>query len=246
MIVNEAFARKYFPKESPVGKHIGDYEGEDEPQSVPKPGYLVLGIAGDAKYNNLRREINPTMYTPFTGGYGEFELRTAGDPSRVIPLVRDIVAHADINLPVFNVRTQTKQIEQQLAQERIVARVSSFFGILALALACIGLYGLLAYEVARRTREIGIRMALGAQQGDVLRLVVRQGIILALVGAGVGIVAAMGVTRFMKTMLYDVHPSDPATIIGVSVLLTVVALAACYVPARRAMRTDPMNALRYE
>jgi predicted permease len=245
ILVNEAFARKYFPKASPVGQHISDYQG-DEPPVGPQPGYLVIGIIGDTKYNNLRREIHPTMCQPFTGGGAHFELRTAGDPTKVLPAVRDIVSHADNNLPIFQVRTQTAQIEQLLVQERIVARVSGFFGILALALACIGLYGLLAYEVARRTREIGIRMALGAQQADVLRLVVRQGIILALVGAAAGIAAAIGVTRFMASMLYGVHPSDPATIAGVAVLLTFVALAACYIPARRAMRTDPMVALRYE
>ena len=245
ILINEAFERKYFPKGSPVGQHIGDYQG-DEPPVGPQPGFLVVGVIGDTKYNNLRRAINPTMYEPFSGGGAHFELRTAGDPTRVIPLVRDVVSHADNNLPLFDMRTQTEQIERGLARERVVASISSFFGILALALACIGLYGLLAYEVARRTREIGIRMALGAKQTDVMRLVVRQGIILALAGAGVGIGAAIGVTRFMKAMLYDVHPSDPTTLIAVAALLTIVALAACYIPARRAMRTDPMVALRYE
>ncbi|HEV2489552.1 MAG TPA: ABC transporter permease [Candidatus Acidoferrales bacterium] len=246
VIVNEAFAKKYFAKENPLGKEFGDYQGEDDPAGIPRPGYLIIGLMGDTKYNSLRREIHPTFCQPFTSGGAHFELRTAGDPTRVIPMVRDIVSHADVNLPLFDMRTQTKQIEQTLMQERIVARISSFFGILALALACIGLYGLLAYEVARRTREIGIRMALGAQQRDVLRLVVRQGIILALLGAAAGIAGAIGVTRFMASMLYDVRPSDPMTLIGVAVLLTVVALAACYIPARRAMRTDPMVALRYE
>src|SRR5690348_140288 len=246
VIVNQAFAKKYFAKENALGKTFGDYQGEDDPPGIPRPGFLIIGIMGDTKYNSLRREIHPTICQPFTSGGAHFELRTVGDPTRVIPQVRDIVSHADVNLPLFDMRTQTKQIEQTLMQERIVARISSFFGILALALACIGLYGLLAYEVARRTREIGIRMALGAQQRDVMRLVVRQGIILALVGAATGIAGAIGVTRFMASMLYDVHPSDPTTIVAVAVLLTVVALAACYIPARRAMRTDPMVALRYE
>ena len=127
-----------------------------------------------------------------------------------------------------------------------MSRLSSFFGALALVLACIGLYGLLSYEVARRTRELGIRMALGAQQRDLLRLVVGQGILLVLIGAAVGIAAAIGVTRFMATMLYGVHANDPLTFAGVAILLTLVALAACYIPARRAMRADPMVALRYE
>ncbi|MGB6524724.1 MAG: FtsX-like permease family protein, partial [Candidatus Acidiferrales bacterium] len=126
------------------------------------------------------------------------------------------------------------------------AQLSGFFGALALILACIGLYGLLSYEVSRRTREIGIRMALGAQQRDVLRLVVGQGIMLAIVGAVVGIGVALGVTRYLKSMLYDIHANDPATMIGVAILLMLVAIAACYIPARRATRVDPMVALRYE
>ncbi len=157
-----------------------------------------------------------------------------------------MVARVNANLPLFNVTTESEQIDRLLFQERLVARVSGFFGLLALVLACIGLYGLLSYEVARRTREIGIRMALGAQAGDVLRLVVGQGIILAAVGAGVGVGVAMGVTRYMASMLFDVHANDPLTIISVAILLLLVALAACYIPARRATRVDPMVALRYE
>jgi macrolide transport system ATP-binding/permease protein len=246
IIVNEAFARKFFPKESPVGKHIGDYQGSDFPMGAQYPGYTVLGICGDAKYQDLRSKIEPTMYEPFTGGGAHFELRTASNPTALITAVRSVVAHADNNLPLFEVRTQTEQIEDLLVQERMMARISSFFAVLALALACIGLYGLLSYEVVRRTREIGIRMALGAQQGDVLKLVVGQGIVLALVGAAIGIGVAIGVTRFMASMLYGVHANDPATMIAVAVLLALVALAACFIPARRATRVDPMVALRYE
>src|SRR6266404_755554 len=131
-------------------------------------------------------------------------------------------------------------------QERLVARLSSFFALLALILACVGLYGLLSYEVSRRTREIGIRMALGAHPGSVLKLVLRQGIVLAIVGAAAGIGVALGVTRYLTSMLYNVHANDPLTMIAVALLLTFVALAACYIPARRAMRVDPLVALRYE
>jgi len=160
--------------------------------------------------------------------------------------LRSVVSQTDSNLPVFGVHTQAELIDQLLFQERMIAKLSGFFGILALVLACIGLYGLLSYEVSRRTREVGIRMALGAQRRDVLRLVVGQGIVLAIAGAIVGIGVALGVTRYMKSMLYDIHTNDPATIAGVAILLTLVAVAACYIPARRATRVDPMVALRYE
>ena len=246
IIVNEAFARKFFPKEGPVGKHIGDYQGDDYPLGAQMPGSVIIGICGNTKYNDLRREIEPTMYQPFTRGQGHFELRTASNPTALISAVRSVVARANSNLPLFEVRTQTEQIEDILVQERMMARISTFFALLALALACIGLYGLLSYEVSRRTREIGIRMALGAQRGSVLGLVIRQGIGLAIVGAAVGIGVALGVTRYLKSMLYDVRTDDPATMIGVAVLLAIVAVVACYVPARRATRVDPMVALRYE
>ena len=149
-------------------------------------------------------------------------------------------------MPLTDVRTQTEQIDQILFHERLMSRLSSFFAALALVLACIGLYGLLSYEVGRRTRELGIRVALGAHHRDLSRLVIGQGILLALIGAAIGIAAAVGVTRFMASMLFGIKATDPATFIGVAIMLIVVALAACYIPARRAMKVDPMVALRYE
>jgi len=244
VIVNQTFVDKYLGKENPLGKQFGQ-AGADA-NGPARPGYEIIGVVRDAKYNNLRRDIHATMYQPQKGGGASFEVRTAADPQALLPAIRKVVAQVNTNLPLFSVTTESEQIDRLLFQERLVARVSGFFGLLALVLACIGLYGLLSYEVARRTREIGIRMALGAQQRDVLRLVVGQGIVLALVGAAVGIGVAIGVTRYMASMLYDVHANDPATIAGVAILLTLVALAACYIPARRATRVDPMVALRYE
>jgi predicted permease len=245
VIINEAFAREYFPNQDPVGKHVGNAQ-EDEPATDPQPGYLIVGITGNTKYNNLRVEIEPTMYLPQVRNSAHFELRTAADPLALVRAVRGVVSSVDNNLPLFDVRTQTKQIEQTLFLDRLMSQISSAFALLALALACIGLYGLLSYEVSRRTRELGIRMALGAQRRDLLRLVVGQGILLVLLGAAIGIAAAIGLTRFMSAILNGVHADDPLTFAGVAVLLTLVALAACYIPARRAMRVDPIIALRYE
>jgi len=245
VLVNQAFARKFFPNQNPVGLHMGNMQ-RDDPATGPQPGYLIVGIAGDTKYSRLRRDIMPTMFLPLVGNSADFELRSSGDPTALVKQVRAIVSQADNNLPLFNVRTQTQQIEQALYQERLMSRLSSFFAILALILACIGLYGLLSYEVARRTRELGIRMALGAQRRELMRLVVRRGLVLALAGAVIGIGTAIAVTRLTATMLYDVRPYDPVTFAGACILLVLVALAACSIPARRAMRIDPMVALRYE
>ena len=194
----------------------------------------MLTMVGDVGTNELE-SVDATVMVPVNA-----------DPLALVRLVQGIVSSMDDNLPLFDVRTQTEQIEQTLYLDRLISQISSAFAVLALVLACIGLYGLLSYEVTRRTRELGIRMALGAQRKDLLRLVVGQGILLVLVGAAIGIGAAIGVTRFMSAMLYGIHANDPLTFIGVAVLLTVVALAACYIPARRAMRVDPIIALRHE
>jgi predicted permease len=244
VIVDQTFVSKYLGKENPLGKRFGESAGdENEPAG---PGYEIIGVVRDTKYSDLRREINPMMYSPQTGLGASFEVRTAGDPQALVPTIRAAVAQINPNLPLRDVTTESQQIDRLLFQERLVARLSSFFGLLALVLACIGLYGLLAYEVTRRTRELGIRMALGAQTKDILRFVVRQGLALALVGAVVGISVALGVTRYLKSMLYDVRTNDPVTIVIVVGLLVVVALAACFIPALRATKVDPMVALRCE
>jgi macrolide transport system ATP-binding/permease protein len=245
VIVNHAFVQKYFPNQDPVGRHMGNTQ-DDEPAIGPQPGYRIVGIVGDTRYERLQSDIKPTMFEPLVGDSAHFELRALGDPTALVKQVRAIVAEADNNLPLFDVRTQTQQIEQTLFQQRLISRLTSFFAVLALVLACIGLYGLLSYEVARRTRELGIRMALGAQRRDLMRLVVRHGLTLAFAGAIIGIGASMALTRLMASMLYGVRPGDPVTFVGVSALLVLVAFAACSIPARRAMRIDPMVALREE
>jgi predicted permease len=244
VVVDQAFVAKYLGKENPLGKRFGESAAnENEPAG---PGYEIVGVVRDTKYGDLRREINPMMYAPQSGSGASFEVRTAGDPQALVSVIRGVVAQIDPNLPLREVTTESQQIDRLLFQERLVARLSGFFGLLALVLACIGLYGLLAYEVTRRTRELGIRMALGAEGEDVLWLVVKQGLVLTFVGAIIGIGVALGVTRYLKSMLYDVRANDPVTIGGVAALLLLVALAACFIPARRATRVDPIVALRYE
>jgi predicted permease len=246
VIVNDAFVKQYFPKQNPIGLHLDDALPE-EPDAAPRsPGHQIVGVVKSTKYSGLHRDIKPAVYVPLTGGGADFELRTTIGTGALIPVIRNIVNAADSNLPVFDVHTQSERIENLIAQERTIARLSSFFGVAALLLACIGLYGLLAYEVTRRTREIGIRVALGAQQRNVVTLVLRQGIVLVVLGCAFGVGAGLGLTRYLRSLLFGVEPLDRLTFMSVVTLLFVVALVACYLPARRASRVDPMVALRHE
>ncbi len=251
VVVNQAFVRKYFPDQNPLGKRLiqGDSSGTSGDSSVGKPkskSWTIVGVVGDTKYNNLKREVHPMVFVPVTGGGAYFELRAATNPASLIPAVRNVVNQADKNLPLIQVRTQTERIRELLTQERTVAELSSFFGILAMLLACLGLYGLLSYEVARRTREIGIRMALGAERLDVTRMVLMRGMRLTLIGVIVGVACGLGITRVMSSLLFDVKPTDIPTYLAVALLFSSVALLASFIPAHRATKVDPMVALRYE
>jgi ABC-type antimicrobial peptide transport system permease subunit len=246
VVVNQEFVHKYYPNLNPLGQQFGQNDGSDPDDPEKSPGFIIVGVVQDAKYNSLRSQINPTMYTPLTGQNVTFEVRTAGNPAALVPAIRSLVNQHNNNLPMTRLLTESEQVDILLSQERLIAKLSSFFGLLALVLACVGLYGLLSYEVTRRTREIGIRMALGARRADLVRLVVWQGIALALVGTIVGIAAAIGVGRFLTSLLYEVKPADPVTLVSVTALLIFVALLAAFVPARRATTVDPMIALRYE
>ena len=246
-VVNELFVKTYFANVNPIGQPFGADSPalSGDPETEDEPGVDDRGVVRDAKYNDLRREIQPTMYVP-SGDAGTFELRTAGDPEWLVPAVRKVVRQAGSDLPIVGIETQTQQIDSMLSQERLIARLASLFGLLSLLLASIGLYGLLAYEVTNATREIGIRVALGAPLEKVLRGVVGHGVVLTAIGAALGIAVSLVVTRLLGSMLFGVKPSDPVTLIGVSCLLLLVALAACCFPARRATRVDPMVALRHE
>jgi predicted permease len=241
VIVNQTFVRRYFGSVDPLGHRFADSDGRPN-----DPGYVVVGVVHDAKYKGLRDDINPTTYVPVAGRGVNFELRMAVNPASIIPAVRIIVNQVDGNLPIFDVITESESIDQLLFQERLIARLSSLFGLLAIILACVGLYGLLSYDVTRRTREIGIRMALGAQSRNVLLIVILQGIVLAAIGVAIGVGAAFGVTRYLGSILYEVHPGDPITQISVGLLLLAVAFVACFIPAIRATRVDPIVALRNE
>jgi ABC-type antimicrobial peptide transport system permease subunit len=250
VLVNRAFAAKYLAGKDPIGKALtrGGKSGATNGRAneTPSREYEIVGLVADTKYGTLRDAIAPLLVVPNVTGGVEFAVRTVSDPDALVPVVREIVTNADSSLPVTAVRTQTQQIEHLMEAEQFLARLVSFAGGLALLLSCVGLYGLLSYEVARRTREIGVRIALGARRGDVLRLVLGQGVRLAVMGVALGAVVAVIVTRYLESFLYEVRANDPLTFTAIAALILCVSVAASYVPTRRATRVDPMVALRYE
>ena len=239
VVVNQSFVRHNFVHENPIGMHIrGLKSGESDS--------VIVGVVGDAKNQSLRRPINPTVYVPQAGGSATFEVRTAVEPSSIVPAIRNTVAHLDGNLPVFGIKTQSDQIEHALFEERFIGRLSGFFAALSLLLCCVGLYGLLSYDVACRTSEIGIRIALGAHRSKILWSIVNQGLFLVGVGSIVGIAVALFATRYLTSLLYGVSPVDPLTFISVPAVLLMTAVISAVLPARRATKVDPLVALRYE
>ena len=242
-VINGSAALRFFGNRNPIGVHFA--------LSERKGPIQVIGVVKDAKYRSLREPTTAMIFLPLLQFSPEaqrvtFEVRTAMSPERMVAAVRQRIEGIDQNLPMINAKNLTEQVDQSLMPERLVAILSSLFAFLALALACVGLYGIMAYAVVRRTQEIGIRMALGAHRHDVLNLVVGQGFKLGMIGVGIGIIAALWLTRFLSSLLYGVKPNDPVTFTAVSLILIGVALVACYIPARRATKVDPMLALRYE
>jgi predicted permease len=242
-IINQALARRYFAGRNPLGQKLGWGWGKD------KQEFEIVGVVGDAKYRNLREDMPPTAYLyALQTGLGDFTfaVRTAANPSDLLPSIRDLLRGLDSRLAPWDPRTLTEQVDQSLYQEKLISTLSSFFGALALILACIGLYGIMAYAVARRTNEIGVRMALGAQRGQILQMVLREALVLAAIGIAIGLPAAWAATRSISTMLYGLKATDPLTILAATLLTAAVAALAGYLPARRASHVDPMVALRYE
>jgi predicted permease len=241
-VINEAAVREYFPGEDPIGRHFGS-SPEDSAQLE------IVGIARDVKYNSVRDSAPPTMFTPYaqrSGGTLNVEVRTAGVPTMVMPAIREAVRALDANVPVTDMTTQMEQIEKRFLQERLFANAYLLFGGLALVLAAIGLFGLMSYSVSRRTNEIGIRMALGARSQDVLRLVMRESMILVIVGVAIGIAIALGTSRFVSSLLFGLPPTDVVSMITATLVMIAVSAFAGYLPARRASRVDPMVALHQE
>ena len=239
VVINEDLAHRLFGMQNPIGQHFRS----GEPNS---PLSEVVGVVGNAKYGDLREAMTPTIYGAVGSEGASFEVRTAIDPETLMPEIRNAVKYFDSNLLITDMKTQMEWIDQNIFLERLIADLSSLFALLALIVACVGIYGLLSYQVTRRTQEIGVRLALGAQQNDVLRLVIRQGAILVTLGVVIGTGASLALTRYLQSFLFEVKPYDPVTMIGVTLLLVVVALLASYIPARRAAKVDPMVALRYE
>jgi predicted permease len=244
-VINQTMARKHFGDENPIGKRFG-FDSPAHSRDIE-----IVGVARDAKYSSIRMEVPNTVYLPYLQdprGLGQmnFEIRTTADPTLLAVSIREAVRQVDPSLPIFSVQTQTQQAESMLTSERLFATLSAFFGLLALLLATIGLYGVMSYGVARRTNEIGIRMALGARASQVVGLIFRETMLLVFTGVTIGVGAAIATTRWVESMLFGLTPNDPLTIVLGVLLMICVSAAAGYLPARRASRVDPLTALRHE
>jgi predicted permease len=256
-VINETFARKYFPDSDPLGKHFGagDASHSDD--------YEIVGIVGDAKYEDARDNAWPTYFRPLlqmekfkdesdqsvelrSNWIHDIELHVEGRPQNLEPSIREALAGIDLNLPVLDIVTFAEQVSRNFNQERLIARLASWFGLLALALASIGLYGVLSYGVARRTREIGIRMALGARQAGILQMVFGEAMMLAVLGVIIGVPSALAANHLITSMLFGLKPTNPGVLSGVTAFLLLVAMAAACFPAHKASAVDPMVALRHE
>lgn len=242
-IINKALAKKRFPNVNPVGKRF--LTGDEKREWVQ-----IVGVCGDTRYANLRDDSPAQFFMPYAqqpevGGM-TYAIRTRVSPADLAPALRDVVQQRDRDLPIIDLRTQREQIDANMQMERAFAALTSGFGVLALALACVGIYGIMAYSVAQRTNEIGIRLALGAQPGQVRSMILRESTWLSIAGIAAGVVAACGCTRLIRSMLYGVTPNDPGTLVAGMALLLGIAIAATWIPARRAASVQPMDALRHE
>jgi len=248
-VINQAFAQRFFQGQNPIGKryHYGDEDDPERGEDVE-----IVGVIGDVKYESAKEAPLPTGYRPIlqvqdSEAYSSnLQIRSVGDPANLAPAVRQAIAEVDDKLPISGVTTLREQLAGRLDQEKLIAQLVSFFGLLALLLACIGLYGLMAHGVVRRTKEIGIRMALGAERRSIIWMVLRETLVLILVGIAIGVPAAIGAGRLVASQLFGLSVADPLTLAGATLILTVIAVLAGVLPARKASRVDPLIALRYE
>ena len=246
-LVNEAFVNRYFKDQNPVGRNFTFDDETDNGQMLE-----IIGVVGDVKTEDAREKQDPAVYRPILQIADEaaytvnVQIRTAGDPNSFTQSVRQTINGIDDKIPIFGVTTLEEQVHGTLKQDRLIAQLVSFFGALALILACIGLYGVMAHGVARRTSEIGIRMALGARGGNIAWMILRETLMLVVLGLVIGVPTALLAAKFISSQLFGLKPADPVALIGAAVVLTLVALLAGYVPARRASRVNPLSALRYE
>jgi macrolide transport system ATP-binding/permease protein len=248
-VISEQFAKVNFGSENPIGQHIVLSAQFRHPEA--SRDMQIIGIATNARYGGLKRTVPPVLYIPYNQGFPQpedmvFELRTAGDPLAYVNTVREIVRRADTRVPLSNVKTEAAEIDESINQEIVFAELCTAFAILALIIACVGLYGTVSYNVARRTGEIGIRMALGAPRARVVRMILAQVFVLAAIGLAIGVPAALGSSKLVASFLFGMKPNDPLAITAATLILLAAATLVGYAPARRASRIDPMVALRHE
>jgi putative ABC transport system permease protein len=247
IVINQACARIFWPNQDPLGKRIKEGLPGD-----PAPWLTVVGVVGDVREFDIATPPRPAVYFPISqfdardGLLRDWVVRTQGNPNALVPVVRGAIWSIDRDLPISRVRTMKQVRSLSLASQQFNVVLLGLFACLALVLASVGVYGVTAYAIAQRTHEIGIRVALGAQREDVLKLILGQGTRLACIGSVIGLAASLVLTRLMGSVVYGVRTTDPLSLAGAAILLGLVALTACYLPARDALRIDPMEALRYE